>query len=85
MKFFVYFLKSLKNNDIYIGSTSNIDRRVALHNAGRVKSTKGYCPWQLLEYKEYPSRSESMKAELFYKTGQQKEILRKKYGLVAKW
>ena len=82
--FYVYFLKSCENNDIYVGSCENIEVRFANHNRGRVKSTKGYRPWQLLEYEEYPTRSEAVRKERFYKTGQQKEILRKKYGLVVK-
>lgn len=84
MEYFVYFLKSEKNGDIYVGSTSDVSRRVAIHNAGKVKSTKGYGPWRLLKFLKYALRSEAVKAELFYKTGQQKEILRKEYGAVAK-
>ena len=83
MAYFVYFLKSLQNGDIYVGSTDDVRKRVARHNAGKVKSTKGYRPWRLLKYLEYASRSEAMKAELFYKTGQQKEILRKEYNSAA--
>ncbi|MEK7496867.1 MAG: GIY-YIG nuclease family protein [Patescibacteria group bacterium] len=79
MSYFVYILQSLVNGDIYIGSTENINNRVSLHNSGRVKSTKGYKPWKLLETHEYITRSEAVKAERFFKTGQQKEILKNKY------
>jgi putative endonuclease len=79
MKYFVYFLKSLRNGDIYIGSTTDVSKRFASHNSGRVKSTKGYRPWSLLESIEYNSRSEAVRMEQFYKTGQQKEILKEKY------
>ena len=75
----------MKNNDIYIGSTDNIYRRLHTHNLGKVKSTKGYRPWQLLEYKEFNSRGEAVRHERFLKNHQQKEILRNKYGQVAKW
>ena len=85
MQYFVYFLQSLKNGDIYVGSTSNLKRRVATHNSGRVRSTKANKPWVLIEFMVYKSRAEAVKKELFYKTGQQKELLRKKYGQVAKW
>ena len=44
MKYFVYFLKSLKNNNIYDGSAFDIDKRLKRHNSGKVKSTKGYRP-----------------------------------------
>ena len=85
MKYYVYVLKSLKNNDLYIGSTASIKKRIWLHNQGKVKSTKGYKPWKLLEYQKLSSRSEAVKMERFLKNHQHKEILKKKYGAVAKW
>ena len=77
--FYVYFLKSLKNNDLYIGSTENLEKRVYLHNLGKVKSTKFYKPWEFLGYEECKSRSEAVIKERFFKSHQQKEILKKKY------
>ncbi|MEK7520721.1 MAG: GIY-YIG nuclease family protein [Patescibacteria group bacterium] len=85
MNYCVYILKSIKNDDVYIGSAASLFNRVKLHNAGRVKSTKAYRPWKLLGYEEYASRSEAVKRERFLKNHQQKEIIKKKYGLVAKW
>ena len=83
--YYIYVLKSFKNSDMYVGSTSDLGKRVSLDNQGRIKSTKGHKPWKLLEYQIYNSRSEAVQMERFYKTGQQKELLRGKYGLVAKW
>ena len=83
--YYVYILRSTINNDLYVGSTQNIENRLHLHNSGRVKSTKGYKPWILLESESYPMRSKAVQRERFLKTGQQKELLRKKYGAVAKW
>ncbi len=82
--YFVYFLKSLKNNDIYVGSTIDVENRLKLHNDGKVRSTKFGRPWKLLESYQYAIRSKAVRKELFFKSGQQKEILRKKYGLVVK-
>jgi putative endonuclease len=80
MKYYVYILRSLKNNDLYVGSTDDIENRLKRHNSGFIKSTKPYRPWELLEYKDYNSRSEAVKNERFFKTGQQKELLKRKYG-----
>lgn len=85
MSYFTYVLRSGKNGDFYVGSTEDVGKRINLHNEGRVKSTKGYRPWELVECHKFNSRSEAIKHELFLKTGQQKEGLRKKYGVVAKW
>ncbi len=82
MSFWIYILKSLKNNDIYVGSTENLEKRVSLHNGGRVRSTKANIPWLILEKRRCNSRSEAVQLERFLKTGQQKEMLRKKYDLI---
>ena len=84
MKFFVYILKSFKNDDIYIGSTENVENRIKLHNLGKVESTRGYRPWQLLEQREFNSRSEAVRQERFLKNHQQKEIIKKKYKEILK-
>ncbi|MDO8482194.1 MAG: GIY-YIG nuclease family protein [bacterium] len=85
MKYYVYILKSTVNGDMYIGSTEDISRRIALHNKGKVRSTKGYKPWILLGQEEFQSRSEAFKREHFLKNHQQKKLLREKYGHVEKW
>ncbi len=82
--YFVYILKSKVNDDIYIGSTADLKNRLNLHNFGKVRSTKAYRPWKLLESMECSSRSDAVKLERFLKTGQQKELLKEKYGHVAK-
>lgn len=82
--YYVYFLKSLRNDDLYIGSCADLNKRLKRHNNGLVKSTKAYRPWKLLGCEEYKTRNEAIKRERFLKSGQQREILKKKYGQVAK-
>jgi len=77
--YYVYILKSEKNSHIYVGSTEDVEKRISLHNSGRVKSTKAYKPWVLMEVKACNSRSEAVKLEIFLKSGQQKELLRRKF------
>jgi len=79
--FYVYFLKSLKNKDLYIGSTENIESRLSAHNFGKVKSTKFYRPWELLGYEKYDLRSEAVRMEKFFKSHQQRDILKEKYNI----
>lgn len=78
--FYAYFLKSIKNGDIYIVSCEDINIRLSRHNLGRVKSTKAYRPWKLLGNKEYNTRSEAIRMEKFYKTKEQRELLRKQFA-----
>lgn len=77
--FYVYFLKNFKNDDLYVGSTESPEDRLKYHNSGKVKSTKFYRPWRLVGYETCNTRSEAVKMEKFFKTGQQKEILKKKF------
>ena len=77
--FYVYLIKSLNNGDIYIGSCEDLFVRLKRHNGGYVRSTKAYCPWNLLEYEKYKTRSEAARRERFLKTGQQREFIKKKF------
>ncbi len=79
--FCVYIIYSQASGDIYVGSTANLNWRLKLHQSGKVKSTKGYRPWRLLEFYEYDTRSEAVIAEKFFKSHQQKELIRKRYNL----
>lgn len=81
MEYFAYILLSLKNGDLYIGSTGNLENRFRLHNAGKVRSTKANRPWKLLEYQMFNSRSEAVRRERFLKAHQQKELIKKKHKL----
>lgn len=60
---YVYALKSSKNNDIYIGSTSDLKSRFKSHNSGKVRSTKAYKPWKLIYYEAYRSKADADKRE----------------------
>lgn len=81
-KFFVYILKSLKDNNLYIGCTSNIDKRLKYHNLGYVKSTKNRRPLKLLHQEPYNNKYIAYKTERHYKTAKgKKEIKEKIYKL----
>ena len=41
---FVYILKSSKQDWYYVGSTENLEKRLAIHNSGGVRSTKSKMP-----------------------------------------
>lgn len=46
--FYVYILKSQKTGRFYIGSTSDLEKRILAHNKGSNKSTKYGRPWELI-------------------------------------
>ena len=48
--YYVYVLKSLKDGKGYIGSTTDLRRRIVEHAEGEVKSTKPRRPLELVYY-----------------------------------
>jgi len=60
---YVYILKSLKDNNLYIGSTNDLSRRIKEHNEGKVFSTKNRVPFELIYYEAYKSESDARKRE----------------------
>ena len=53
--FYVYILKSKKDNLLYTGSTCDLKHRFRLHNEGKVPSTKSRRPLELIYYEAYKS------------------------------
>ena len=46
----------------------DVMRRLEEHNAGRVRSTKSYIPWEVIHVEEVPTRGEAMRREKGYKS-----------------
>lgn len=61
--FFVYILKSEKDNNKYIGCTHDLKARLQEHNKGRVTSTKDRKPLRLIYYEAYSSEKDAWKRE----------------------
>ncbi len=68
MFYYVYILKSTVEKRYYIGSTENIEERIAFHNSKRARWTKRYQPWVLVHSEEFQTRSEAVKRERFLKS-----------------
>ena len=75
MKYYTYVLRSQKDQNLYVGMTNDLDRRVRSHNSGRVRSTKGRRPLILIYHEVYETKSEARRRELFLKTGKGREFL----------
>ena len=60
---YVYVLKSLKDTNIYLGSTNDLRRRLSEHNSGKVLSTKARRPFELRYYEAYFSQEEAKHRE----------------------
>ena len=51
--FYVYVIKSVKDGDLYTGSTNDLKKRLSEHNAGKVSATSPRRPFKLLYYEAY--------------------------------
>jgi len=61
--FYVYILKSLKDNQLYIGSAVDLKKRISEHQSGRVFATKYRLPLSLIYYEAYPQEFMARKRE----------------------
>jgi putative endonuclease len=76
--YYVYALKSLSNNDLYIGYSKDLRTRFEAHNKGKVRSTKSNKPWELVYYEAYKSKDDARKREYQLKQSCYKEDLKKR-------
>ena len=58
--FYVYIIKSLKNDGLYIGYADDLRDRIAKHNSGKSSYTKKYLPWKLVYYEAYLSKKDAL-------------------------
>ena len=68
MPFFTYILYSQQYNKHYYGSCSNLEVRLKNHNAGKVRSTKAYRPYEVKYFEEYETKTEALQREKFFKS-----------------
>lgn len=61
--YYVYVLISLKTGRYYVGSTQDLEDRMARHNGGRSKATKGGVPWKLVHSETFSTRAEAVHRE----------------------
>ena len=76
MSYYVYVIQSEKTGKLYKGLTGDLAKRLAAHNAGKVRSTKGSVPWSIVYSEVFSSRGEARKREVYFKSGYGRSFLR---------
>ena len=68
MSYYVYMLKSLEEKTVtYVGYTSDIEKRIKLHNLGKgAKFTRGR-KWKLIYKEKFNSKKEAISREYYIK------------------
>ncbi len=75
---YVYILRSVADNNLYVGSTKDIHRRLEEHNSGKVDSTKGRKPFESEAYIAVKDQVKAIELEQYFKTGSGNALLKKR-------
>ena len=81
MVYYVYMLKSKSVKPVtYVGFTSNLQKRINLHNSGKgAKFTRGR-KWKLIYKEKFKSKSEAISREYYIKKNKSiRKKIKKKY------
>jgi Predicted endonuclease containing a URI domain len=78
--YYVYILKSLKDNKYYIGSTSDVKKRLDFHNSRLQRSTRIRVPFVLIYQEEFPDKYHALKREKQLKAYKGGEAFKKLLG-----
>jgi putative endonuclease len=68
MTHYLYILRSLRDNNHYIGISSNVEKRLSQHNSGKTRSTKSRKPFILVYTEKFNSRLDARKREKYLKS-----------------
>ncbi len=68
--YYVYIIRSIQfSNQIYVGRTTNITKRLYNHNSGTTPHTKRYSPWELVTYLMFTEKVKAVAFEKYLKSG----------------
>jgi putative endonuclease len=72
----VYVLKSQKDGLLFVGFTTDLDRRTNEHNQGQSAATAPRRPFDLVYCEYHLSKADALRREAYFKTSAGKKTLR---------
>ena len=74
----IYILYSKKIDKFYIGSSADVDKRLAFHNSdyNKIWSKRGQ-PWEIVFRHKFQSKKEALMAEKFIKNQKSRTFIQK--------
>jgi predicted GIY-YIG superfamily endonuclease len=72
----VYVIESSTDQTWYTGMALNVQKRLADHNAGKNRFTKGHLPWQIIYLEIHPDWQTAREREKYLKSAAGKIWLR---------
>ncbi len=80
MLHYVYILVSEMDSDRhYVGSTSDLNARLAAHNAGKVSSTSKHKPWRVEKAVAFRSTEKATAFKRYLKSGSGRGFARRHF------
>ncbi len=77
---YVYIMHSINYPDqIYVGHTNNLKKRLTDHNCGTTAHTEKYKPWKLEVYIAFSDEMKAIEFEKFLKSGSGREFRKKRF------
>ncbi len=80
MFYYTYVLRSLNDNNLYIGWTVNLKGRLKKHNSGKVGATKYRQPLELIYFEGCTTKEKAVLREKSLKTGFGRRYLKNRIG-----
>ena len=74
--YYVYVIRSQKDKHFYVGFTSNLEKRLKIHNDGLVESTKPRRPFDMVYYEACLNKQDAIHRERYLKSTYGKRYLR---------
>ena len=66
--YYVYILLNETKTRTYTGVADDVGKRLAEHNAGRVKSSRPYRPYKIIHAESFETLKRARQKERFYKS-----------------
>lgn len=77
--YYVYIIRSINSPDqIYVGKTTNLRKRLSNHNSGTTPHTDKYKPWELVTYLHFNDEAKAIAFEQYLKSGSGREFRSKR-------
>ena len=77
---YVYLIRSKSHpKQSYIGITSDLKKRLIVHNSGGAVHTSKFKPWKLITYMAFSEDSKALAFERYLKTGSGRAFAKKRF------
>lgn len=74
---YVYILKSVYCPKTYVGSTTNLMRRLKEHEQGKSSFTKRHRPWKVVYKEQFLNIGEERERERYFKSAAGRRFIKK--------